>query len=407
MQSWYAAPPASIPGTPVPLRVWDSATRELRPVSPGETATMYVCGITPYDATHLGHAATYLTYDLIHRVLLDGGHRTAYVQNVTDIDDDILKRAGETGEDWAALGRRETTLFRADLAALNVLPPTHYLGAVESMKSIVDLVARLRDAGAAYDVDGDVYFSIASAERFGSVAGLDAETMRALSAERGGDPDRPGKKDPLDPLLWWAQRPGEPGWESPWGPGRPGWHVECAAIALSTLGAPIDIQGGGSDLAFPHHEMCSAEAEAATGRWPFARAYVHTGMVGLDGEKMSKSLGNLVFVRALRAEHDPAAIRLALLANHYRHDWTWTDADMTAGLGRLAQWRAAVGAPTAQPAEPVIESVRAALADDIDAPRALAAVDRWAAETTRVGGPAAGAGRQVRQAVNGLLGVVL
>jgi L-cysteine:1D-myo-inositol 2-amino-2-deoxy-alpha-D-glucopyranoside ligase len=407
MQSWYAAPPASIPGTPVPLRVWDSATRELRPVSPGETATMYVCGITPYDATHLGHAATYLTYDLIHRVLLDGGHRTAYVQNVTDIDDDILKRARG---DRRGLGRarspRDDAVPRRPRGAQR--PAAHAL----PRRRRVDEVDRRPGRQAARRRSG-----VRRRRRrllLDRVGGALRQRRRPRRRDDAGAvsgarrrPRPAGKKDPLDPLLWWAQRPGEPGWESPWGPGRPGWHVECAAIALSTLGAPIDIQGGGSDLAFPHHEMCSAEAEAATGRWPFARAYVHTGMVGLDGEKMSKSLGNLVFVRALRAEHDPAAIRLALLAHHYRHDWTWTDADMTAGLGRLERWRAAVSAPTAQPAEPVIESVRAALADDLDAPRALAAVDRWAAETTRVGGPAAAAGKQVKQAVNALLGVAL
>jgi L-cysteine:1D-myo-inositol 2-amino-2-deoxy-alpha-D-glucopyranoside ligase len=407
MQSWYAAPPAKIPGTPVPPRIWDTATKELRPVAAGATATMYVCGITPYDATHLGHAATYVAFDLLHRTLLDGGHRVVYVQNVTDIDDDVLKRARETGQDWAELGKRETTLFRADMAALAVLPPTHYVGAVEAMRSIVDLVALLKDAGATYDVEGDVYLSVAADERFGSVAGLDAETMRRLSAERGGDPDRPGKKHPLDPLLWYAQRPGEPGWESPWGPGRPGWHVECAAIALRTIGAPIDVQGGGSDLAFPHHEMCAAEATLATGRWPFARAFVHTGMVGLDGEKMSKSLGNLVFVRVLRTEHAPAAIRLALLAHHYRDDWMWTGDDMAAAERRYALWREAATAPFGGPAEPVIDAVRRTLADDLDAPRALAAVDRWAAETIRVGGPSDTAGKQVKQAVGALLGVTL
>ncbi|MEP7055372.1 MAG: cysteine--1-D-myo-inosityl 2-amino-2-deoxy-alpha-D-glucopyranoside ligase [Actinomycetota bacterium] len=407
MQSWYAAPPAPVPGTPVPVRVWDSATRALKPAAEGETATMYVCGITPYDATHLGHAATYVIYDLLHRALLDNGKRVVYVQNVTDIDDDILKRARSSGLDWAVLGKRETTLFRADLAALNVLPPTQYLGAVESMPAIVDLIARLHDAGAAYEVEGDIYFSVASADGFGTVAGLDVDTMRALAAERGGDPDRAGKKDPLDPLLWFAQRPGEPGWESPWGPGRPGWHVECAAIALTTLGMPIDVQGGGTDLAFPHHEMCAAEAQVATGTWPFARSFVHSGMVGLAGIKMSKSLGNLVFVRDLRAAYPPAAVRLALLAHHYRTDWTWTEAEIAAAVSRLDLWRAGAAAAGPDSIDELISAVRRALADDLDAPAALHAVDDWATASMAAAEGDPRAGKSVKQALNSLLGVAL
>jgi L-cysteine:1D-myo-inositol 2-amino-2-deoxy-alpha-D-glucopyranoside ligase len=275
------------------------------------------------------------------------------------------------------------------------------------MPAIVDLIARLHDAGAAYEVDGDIYFSVASAEGFGSVAGLDADAMRALSAERGGDPERPGKKDPLDPLLWFAQRPGEPGWESPWGPGRPGWHVECAAIALTTLGMPIDIQGGGTDLAFPHHEMCAAEAQAATGNWPFARSFVHTGMVGLAGTKMSKSLGNLVFVRDLRAANPPAAIRLALLAHHYTSDWTWTEADMTAAIDRLELWRSGVAVAAAGSAEAVISDVRRALADDLDAPTALAVVDAYASASITAASGEARTAKMVKQALNSLLGVAL
>lgn len=407
MQSWYAAAPVSVSGAPVPTQVWDSASSSMRLAAVGDTATMYVCGITPYDATHLGHAATYTAYDLLHRALIDNGKRVVYVQNVTDIDDDILKRARETGQDWAKLAKRETTLFRADVAALNVLPPTHYLGAVESMPAIVDLIARLHGLGAAYDVDGDLYFSVAAAAGFGSVAGLDAGTMRAFSAERGGDPDRPGKKDPLDPLLWYAQRPGEPGWESPWGPGRPGWHVECAAIALTTLGMPIDVQGGGTDLAFPHHEMCAAAAQVATGTWPFARAFVHSGMVELDGTKMSKSLGNLVFVRDLRAEYPPAAVRLALLGHHYRDDWPWTDADIQAAVARLELWRSAVTSAAAGSSDEVISGVRRALADDLDAPAALDVVDAWASGSVAAADADARAGKLVKQAVNSLLGVAL
>ncbi len=408
MQSWAAPEVPRLPGRGLPVRVWDTATSELRPTSPGATATMYVCGITPYDATHLGHAATYVAFDLLNRAWRDGGHAVDYVQNVTDVDDPLLERATATGEDWAALAERETELFRADMSALRVLPPAHYVGAVEAVPRIVELIGELRDRGAAYEVDGDLYFSVAAAPRFGSVAGLDADTMLRLSAEHGGDPDRPGKKDPLDCLLWLAARPGEPSWDSPFGPGRPGWHVECAAIALERLGSTIDVQGGGSDLAFPHHELGAAEASVATGVWPFARAYVHAGMVGLDGEKMSKSRGNLVFVSALRADDvEPAAIRLALLAHHYRSDWTWTDADLPNARRRLDRWRAAVALPTGPPAEALLDGLRRHLTDDLDAPGALAVTDRWAAEASRRGGRDGTAPALVRQAVDALLGVAL
>ncbi|GAC1325712.1 MAG: cysteine--1-D-myo-inosityl 2-amino-2-deoxy-alpha-D-glucopyranoside ligase [Mycobacteriales bacterium] len=406
MESWGAPPVPPLPGTGLPVRVWDTASGELRPTSPGATATMYVCGITPYDATHLGHAATYLAFDLLNRAWRDGGHDVDYVQNVTDVDDPLLERATATGEDWAALAVRETDLFRADMTALRVLPPTRYVGAVEAVPRIIELIGKLQERGAAYDVDGDVYFSVAAADRFGTVAGLDMATMLQLSAERGGDPDRPGKKDPLDCLLWLAGRPGEPSWESPFGPGRPGWHVECAAIALERLGPTIDVQGGGSDLAFPHHELGAAEASVATGVWPFARAFVHTGMVGLDGEKMSKSRGNLVFVSRLRAEGvDPMAIRLALLAHHYRGDWAWTPQDLPAAQKRLARWRAAVAQPAGPPAEAVLDGVRRHLADDLDAPGALGVVDRWGAEASTRGGRDGTSPAHVVAAVGALLGV--
>jgi L-cysteine:1D-myo-inositol 2-amino-2-deoxy-alpha-D-glucopyranoside ligase len=320
MRSWPAADVPRLPGTRLPLRVHDTATGGQVAVEPlDRTARLYVCGITPYDATHLGHAATYLAFDTLVRVWRDQGHEVHYVQNVTDIDDPLLERAARDGVRWEDVAERETDLFRSDMTALRVLPPTWYVGAVEAMEEIAALVVQLQEAGAAYSVDGDVYFSVAAAEHFGEVGGLDVATMTRLSAERGGDPDRPGKKDPLDCLLWLQQRPGEPGWDSPLGPGRPGWHVECTAMALNRLGSQLDVQGGGSDLVFPHHELSAAEAEVVTGVAPFARAYVHAGMVGLDGEKMSKSLGNLVFVSKLvGAGTEPMALRLALLAAHSR-----------------------------------------------------------------------------------------
>ncbi len=407
MQSWppTAVPALPRPAAPAPLRVHDSSSGELRDVVPdGPTARLYVCGITPYDATHLGHAATYLAFDTLVRQWRDRGHEVSYVQNVTDIDDPLLERALRDGEDWVAVAERETALFRQDMTALRVLPPTHYVGAVEAMDEIAEMVVRLLEAGAAYRVEDDVYFAVAAAPHFGTVSGYDAATMLALSAERGGDPQRPGKKDPLDPLLWLAARPGEPSWPSPLGQGRPGWHVECAAMALNRLGEAFDVQGGGSDLVFPHHEMSAAHAEAGTGSWPFARAYVHAGMVGLDGEKMSKSRGNLVFVRTLReAGVDLGALRLALLSAHYRADREWFPSTLSDGEARLAAWQAAVARPSGPAGETLLAELRAALSQDLDTPAALAAVDRWAGAE----GDDAAAPALVRDAVDALLGVVL
>ncbi|MFD0566833.1 cysteine--1-D-myo-inosityl 2-amino-2-deoxy-alpha-D-glucopyranoside ligase [Kitasatospora saccharophila] len=409
MHAWPASEVPALPGQGLPLRIYDTATSSVREVVPtGPTARLYACGITPYDATHLGHAATYNTFDLVQRVWKDGGHDVLYVQNVTDVDDPLLERAVATGQDWTELAERETALFREDMTALRMLPPAHYVGAVESIPWIVPLVQRLLASGAAYELDGDVYFSVESDPRFGEVSGLTREQMLPVFAERGGDPERTGKKNPLDALLWLSARPGEPAWETELGRGRPGWHIECVAIALEFLGMDFDIQGGGSDLSFPHHEMGAAHAQVALGEHPYARAYVHAGMVGLDGHKMSKSRGNLVFVSALRRDGvDPAAIRLALLAHHYRSDWEWTAADLDTALDRLATWRSAVSRPDGPPAEALLAEVRAALADDLDAPAALAAVDRWAATARTEGGEDTGAPGLVSRTVDALLGVAL
>ncbi len=390
MQTWAPVDVPLLDGSGPPLRLHDTSTGRVRPTAPGATATMYVCGITPYDATHLGHAATYLAFDLVNRVWRDLGHDVHYVQNVTDIDDPLLERAIRDGVRWEDVAERETEKFRGDMTALRILPPTWYVGAVEAMEEIADLVVTLQELGAAYSVDGDVYFSVASSEHFGEVGNLSRELMTQLSAQRGGDPDRPGKKDPLDCLLWMQQRDGEPGWPSPLGTGRPGWHVECTAIAVNRLGATLDVQGGGSDLVFPHHELSASEAEVATGTWPFARAYVHAGMVGLDGEKMSKSLGNLVFVSELVAGGtDPGALRLALLASHYRADREWTAPVLVAAESRLAQWRSAAARTAGPSGEALLAEVRAALYADLDTPAALAAVDAWcAAEGTDPAAPA-------------------
>jgi L-cysteine:1D-myo-inositol 2-amino-2-deoxy-alpha-D-glucopyranoside ligase len=390
----------------------DTASGRIRPTAPGTTATMYVCGITPYDATHLGHAATYLAFDLVNRVWRDLGHEVHYVQNITDIDDPLLERAARDQDDWVVLGMRETALFREDMEALRVLPPRQYIGAVEAMGEIAELVGKLLAAGAAYRVPDpeypDVYFDSSASGHFGYESNYDEATMIALSRERGGDPDRPGKRHPADALLWRMARPGEPHWDSDLGAGRPGWHVECAAIALNRLGNQIDLNGGGSDLVFPHHEFGAAHAEAFTGVHPFARHYVHAGMIGLDGEKMSKSRGNLVFVSKLRAEDvDPNAIRLALLAGHYRTDRAWTADLLATAEARLARWRAAVALPAAPPADDLVARLRAHLADDLDTPAALAAVDAWVAEALERRGRDTAAPALARDAVDALLGVDL
>jgi L-cysteine:1D-myo-inositol 2-amino-2-deoxy-alpha-D-glucopyranoside ligase len=345
MDSWRAPVVPELPGRGPETLVTDTATGELTVAAAERAATIYACGITPYDATHIGHAATFIAWDLLIRAWRDAGHEVSYVQNVTDVDDPLLERAARDGEDWRVLADREIARYRSDMEALRVLPPAHLIGAVEALPDIERFTGLLADRGALYDLDGDLYFSRTCDGGFGSVSGLDRAAMVALSAERGGDPARPGKKDPLDALVWLAARPGEPSWEAPFGPGRPGWHVECAAIATRYLGPVFDIQAGGVDLVFPHHEMSASHARVALGegRPAFARRYAHAGMVRLDGQKMSKSLGNLVFVSTLLAEGtDPMAVRLAILAHGYRQDWDWTQRGLAAAVQRLARWRQAV-----------------------------------------------------------------
>ena len=410
MQAWPSVDIPSLPGRGPQLRLYDTADRQVRPTVPGRTATMYVCGITPYDATHLGHAATYLTFDLVYRMWLDGGHRVHYVQNVTDVDDPLFERAERDGVDWRDLGARETQLFREDMAALRVLPPQDYVGATEAIDEVVEMVEKLLTSGAAYVVDDpaypDVYFRADADVQFGYESNYDRDTMLRLFAERGGDPQRPGKADPLDALLWRAQRPGEPNWPSPFGPGRPGWHVECAAIALSRIGFGFDVQGGGSDLIFPHHEFSAAHAECMTGQRRFARHYVHAGMIGWDGHKMSKSRGNLVLVSALRAARvDPAVIRLGLLSGHYRSDRFWSDEVLAEATARLHRWRTATTLPAGPDADDLIARLRRYLADDLDTPKALAAVDGWVTDALDYGGGHVGAPRLVATAVDALLGI--
>ncbi|HEX6933148.1 MAG TPA: cysteine--1-D-myo-inosityl 2-amino-2-deoxy-alpha-D-glucopyranoside ligase [Streptosporangiaceae bacterium] len=448
MDSWPAARVPELPGRAPETVVWDTASGRPAEAARGRQATIYACGITPYDATHMGHAATYTAWDLLVRAWLDAGHDVRYVQNVTDVDDPLLERAARDGDDWRELADREIDRYRSDMAALRLLPPDHLVGAVEALDVIDSFSGLLADRGSLYELDGDVYFCRSADAAFGSVSGLDTEKMIKLSAERGGDPGRPGKKDPLDPVVWLARKPDEPSWDSRFGQGRPGWHVECAAIATRYLGEAFDVQAGGSDLIFPHHEMSASHARVALGSPPgtdsevFARRYVHAGMVRLGGEKMSKSLGNLVFVSVLRESGaDPMAIRLAILAHHYREDWDWTDEGLAEAAARLERWRTAVRTGLAAPGglaglatEPgpegpdgsvpseaalgVLGAMRARMADDLDAPGALAAVDSWAGQmlaappgagvgAAAVAGDQAASARLVRDAVDALLGVAL
>src|SRR6201996_5037400 len=412
MQSWPSAPLPALPGRGPELRLYDTSDRQVRPVVAGPTASMYVCGITPYDATHLGHAATYLTFDLIQRLWLDLGHDVHYVQNVTDVDDPLFERADRDGLDWRELAAGEVSLFRDDMIALRVMPPREYVAATEAVAEVVELVEKMLASGAAYIVDDaehpDVYYRADATPQFGYESGYDRDTMLRLFAERGGDPDRPGKTDELDALLWRAARPGEPSWPSPFGAGRPGWHVECAAIALSRIGSGLDIQGGGSDLIFPHHEFTAAHAECVRGERRFARHYVHAGMIGLDGHKMSKSRGNLVLVSGLRAQGvEPSAIRLGLLAGHYRADRDWRPQVLEDATARLQRWRTATALPAGPDAGDVIARVRGYLADDLDTPKALAALDGWTTDALEYGGHDADAPRAVVAAVDALLGVEL
>lgn len=416
MKSWSAPAVPTLPGAGPEPRIHDVLADEVRPVETvhGE-ASLYVCGVTPYDTTHMGHAATYVTFDLLHRALLDAGLSVDYVQNVTDVDDPLLERAERDGVDWRELAVDQIALFHEDMSALRVIPPQAYVGVVEAMPTIVEIVERLVERGVTYGVTdeesgaSDTYLDIAAVGGTAPVCRLPEETMLAYSAERGGDPDRPGKRGRLDPMIWRGHREGEPVWESErLGPGRPGWHIECTAIAMEHLGDQISVQGGGSDLVFPHHPMTALQAVAATGEAPFARHTTHQAMVGLDGEKMSKSKGNLVRVSDLRREGvDPAAVRLVLLAHHYRTEWSWTQEALDEGVARLARWRAATALPTGPGVSETVTAVREALADDLASPAALAAVDAWCAAAESGEGADEDAPALMVDVVDALLGIEL
>jgi L-cysteine:1D-myo-inositol 2-amino-2-deoxy-alpha-D-glucopyranoside ligase len=371
----------------VTLRLYDTARRAVLPFRPGPIVTMYTCGITPYDSAHVGHAAAYMTYDVLQRRLRDLGHETQCVRNVTDVDDDILRKARELGVFYLDLAAEEMARFGATMQALGLLPCFSEPRATSAIPDILGFIGMVLDSGHAYQAGGAVYFSVENFERFGQLSHLSRGEMLALAASRGGNPDDPHKRDPLDFVLWQPSAPDEPAWDSLWGPGRPGWHIECSALALRELGTTIDLHGGGSDLIFPHHECETAQSEAATGE-QFVRHWMHVGMVRLGGEKMSKSLGNLVFVSDLLKEWDPAAVRLGILAHHYRSSWAWDEGVMPAAGRRLDAWRAA-GAASGAAGGPLLDEVRAGLDEDLDTPRAIEAIDEAAREGLPVGAAAA------------------
>ena len=377
MQSWTSL---SVPKYRVEVaskvKIWDTEAQSIAEVSEKDIK-LYVCGITPYDATHMGHAATYLTFDLLQRLLIIQGRKVSYVQNITDVDDPLLERAIRDNLDWRDLATKEIELFKDDMSALRVLPPQHYIGAVEAIPLVIKAIEKLISKDAVYKINNDLYFDISTDLNFGDRSHLSIDEMIEIFAQRGGDPTLVGKRNRLDCLLWRAHREGEPSWDSPFGAGRPGWHIECTAIALEYLGSSITIQGGGSDLIFPHHEMCAAQGEVMNNA-TFAQYFMHTGMIGYQGEKMSKSKGNLVFVSKLReAGIDAMAIRLALLANHYRSDREWDDALLQNATERLDRWRKGFAKPEGPEIEETISGVVDALNNDLDTTKALAHIDSW------------------------------
>ena len=413
MKSWNEVETPSIDSSisfPA-LNLTNSASGKKESIGRKQLYRMYVCGITPYDATHLGHAATYLTFDLINRYLTASGSEVRYVQNITDIDDPLLERAKRDGVDWTDLAHQQIDLFRSDMINLRVIPPAHYIGAVDAIPLVTDAIEKLSSKDSIYSVERDLYFKVHADAQFGQRSHLSQEKMMEIFAERGGDPTRVGKIDPLDCLVWMSQRPNEPGWPSPFGTGRPGWHIECTAIAIKYLEpspseeALIDIQGGGSDLIFPHHEMCAAQAQILTGK-PLASTYVHAGMIGLDGEKMSKSKGNLVFVSKLvAAGRDPMAIRWALMKDHYRQDRMWTDELLVAAESELIALRSCLAQDDVAPTSDLIEKIVDALSDDLNTKGVISVLNTWVERTQS--GDTGGDAQSLVRALDALLGIKL
>ena len=412
MKSWagpsYRKEASSRTDVPA-LRLFNTASSQVEPLEVKDFYRMYVCGITPYDATHLGHASTYISFDLINRYLRFSGATVAFVENITDIDDPLLERALRDGVDWQELAHSQIELFRGDMVALRVIPPDHYIGVVEAMEQIIESILLLQKADSLYAVEGDLYFRVRRDPEFLERSHISLHTALEIFSQRGGDPQRVGKEDPLDALVWRMQRPGEPGWPSPFGMGRPGWHIECSAIALHFLKPSpeddyaIDIQGGGSDLIFPHHDMSAAQGLIATDQ-QFARSFVHTGMIGLDGEKMSKSLGNLVFVSRLLADGvDPMAIRLALMGHHYRSDHMWTTPEISRAEKFVERLRLNLSRVEVAPTSPVMAEILVAMSQDLNTEGVIALLVTWCEKTES--GQSGGSAGELARFLDELLGL--
>ena len=406
MKSWPAVEFPHIPRATKALRIYSTEAQSLVEIPLKNSYQMYVCGITPYDATHLGHAATYLTFDLINRYWRAMGAEVNYIQNITDIDDPLLERANRDGVDWQELAHSQIDLFRSDMELLRVLPPAHYEGAVDAIPDVVKAIEILNQKGSVYDVDSDKYFEVHKDSGFGGESHLTEVEMLQIFAERGGDPNRNGKRDPLDALLWLSHREGEPFWPSKYGNGRPGWHIECAAIALKFAENSdefvIDIQGGGMDLIFPHHEMSASQVKIMTGK-NFARAYVHAALIGLDGEKMSKSRGNLVFVSKLISEGiSPMSIRWALLKRPYRQEYMWLRNETSVAQAELEALANKLNSNQIPPTDNLISDIYDFLADDLKSAEAIAAINQWVS-TEGSGGDA----NALRSVIDALLGIAL
>lgn len=388
------------------LKLFDSASQKIKQFQPSKYRQIYVCGITPYDATHLGHAATYLTFDLINRYWRAQGCEVNYIQNITDIDDPLLERAARDNIDWQVLAKSQIDLFRGDMVDLHIHPPRIYAGAIEEIPEVIRAIENLERKNSVYPVESDLYFKIDSDPNFGKRSHLDQPQALKIFAERGGDPDRFGKQNKLDPLLWLANRPNEPDWPAPFGNGRPGWHIECAAIALKyskhDRAEILDIQGGGRDLIFPHHEMSAAQVSVLTGK-ELAFAYVHTGLIGLEGEKMSKSKGNLLFVSKLIADGvDPMAIRLSLLKRQFNEDTMWTQDKFHAAMEQIDFWRLALSRTETPETDLVIEAIFNSLSQNLDTVSAIKAIEDWCRTEGTGGNPG-----ELSRAIDALLGIAL
>jgi L-cysteine:1D-myo-inositol 2-amino-2-deoxy-alpha-D-glucopyranoside ligase len=411
----------------VTLRLHDSrrgGLHDFAPIAGRDRVGLYVCGVTPYDTGHLGHAFTYVSFDVLHRYLEYLGHDVVYVQNLTDVDDDMLRKARESGEDYLALGNRWVTAFLTEMAALNWLPPDHHPRATQHVPQMLALIEPLVERGFAYQADGNVYFSIDADPSFGELSKLSRAEMLPIANERGNVPDMPGKRDPLDLVLWQASTPDEPAWASRWGPGRPGWHIECSAMSMAYLGTHFEVHGGGADLLFPHHESERAQSEAATGDRPFVEWWMHAGMLHFAGAKMSKSLGNLVLVRDLLHSYPGDAIRHYLVSRHYRTEVHFVEADLARAADAVAVMRrACLRADELSPADPALADAAAldprvatcrarflaAMDDDLDTPNAIPVLDELAqlALTAPDSALAAQAGWMVRELGGRILGLRL